>query len=302
MAEYYAQRASAGLIITEGTAPSPNGLGYARIPGIFNAEQVARLEEGHRRRAREGRPRSSCSSCTPAASAHPLNLPHGARVSRRRPSPAAGQMWTDAQGMQAMPVPEAMTEADIAGVDRANTCSAASNAIAAGFDGVELHARERLPARAVPPSEVQPAHRRVRRLDREPRPLRARGRRRRRSRPIGKDTRRHPPVAVRRVQRHARLSGDRSRLRAIWPRSSTQLGLRLHPPRRSLGDGCAGRCRRRSRRPSAAFGGTLILCRRLRRRSGRGRPRRRQGRPDRLRPAVPGQSRSGRALRSRCAR
>src|SRR5215470_17033938 len=41
MAEYYAQRASAGLIITEGTSPSPNGLGYARIPGIFSETQVA---------------------------------------------------------------------------------------------------------------------------------------------------------------------------------------------------------------------------------------------------------------------
>src|SRR5690606_20345905 len=41
MATYYAQRASAGLIITEGVSPSPNGLGYARIPGIFNEEQVA---------------------------------------------------------------------------------------------------------------------------------------------------------------------------------------------------------------------------------------------------------------------
>ena len=40
MADYYAQRASAGLIITEGTSPSPNGLGYARIPGIFSNEQV----------------------------------------------------------------------------------------------------------------------------------------------------------------------------------------------------------------------------------------------------------------------
>src|ERR1700729_165076 len=40
MAEYYAQRAGAGLIITEGTSPSPNGLGYARIPGIFSNEQV----------------------------------------------------------------------------------------------------------------------------------------------------------------------------------------------------------------------------------------------------------------------
>ena len=40
MAEYYAQRASAGLIVTEGTSPSPNGLGYARIPGAFSAEQT----------------------------------------------------------------------------------------------------------------------------------------------------------------------------------------------------------------------------------------------------------------------
>ena len=40
MAEYYGQRASAGLIVTEGTSPSPNGLGYARIPGLFNDAQV----------------------------------------------------------------------------------------------------------------------------------------------------------------------------------------------------------------------------------------------------------------------
>ena len=41
IADYYAQRSTAGLIITEGTSPSPNGLGYARIPGIFSQEQVA---------------------------------------------------------------------------------------------------------------------------------------------------------------------------------------------------------------------------------------------------------------------
>lgn len=40
MAEYYGQRASAGLMITEGTSPSPNGLGYARIPGLFNEAHV----------------------------------------------------------------------------------------------------------------------------------------------------------------------------------------------------------------------------------------------------------------------
>ena len=39
MATYYAQRAEAGLIITEGTSPSPNGLGYPRIPGLFNANR-----------------------------------------------------------------------------------------------------------------------------------------------------------------------------------------------------------------------------------------------------------------------
>src|SRR5664280_1735765 len=41
MAEYYGQRAGAGLIITEGTSPSPNGTGYPRIPGIWSQAQVA---------------------------------------------------------------------------------------------------------------------------------------------------------------------------------------------------------------------------------------------------------------------
>ena len=40
MVNYYTQRSGAGLIITEGIAPSPNGLGYARIPGLFNQSQV----------------------------------------------------------------------------------------------------------------------------------------------------------------------------------------------------------------------------------------------------------------------
>src|ERR1039458_1814059 len=40
MAEYYSHRAGAGLIITEGTSPSPNGLGYPRIPGMYNGAQV----------------------------------------------------------------------------------------------------------------------------------------------------------------------------------------------------------------------------------------------------------------------
>ena len=40
MVTYYRQRAGAGLIVTEGTSPAPEGLGYARIPGLFNREHV----------------------------------------------------------------------------------------------------------------------------------------------------------------------------------------------------------------------------------------------------------------------
>src|SRR5690554_150023 len=40
MATYYAQRSGAGLIITEGTSPSPEGLGYPRIPGIYSEKQI----------------------------------------------------------------------------------------------------------------------------------------------------------------------------------------------------------------------------------------------------------------------
>ena len=47
MAEYYRQRAEAGLIITEGTSPSPNGLGYARIPGLFRSEEHTSELQSH---------------------------------------------------------------------------------------------------------------------------------------------------------------------------------------------------------------------------------------------------------------
>ena len=53
MVEYYSQRASAGLIVTEGTSPSPNGLGYPRIPGIFTDTQVAAGKKSSLRFTRE---------------------------------------------------------------------------------------------------------------------------------------------------------------------------------------------------------------------------------------------------------
>jgi N-ethylmaleimide reductase len=137
MVQYYAQRASAGLIITEGTSPSPNGLGYARIPGIYSTEQVA----GWTRVTAAVHPLGAkifvkLMHC--GRIAHPLNLPAGARILGPSAVAAAGEMYTDAKGMQPNATPAAMTEADIkSAIDEYS--QAAKNAVAAGFDGVELH-------------------------------------------------------------------------------------------------------------------------------------------------------------------
>lgn len=137
MAQYYAQRSSAGLILTEGTAPSPNGLGYARIPGIFSHAQV----EGWRRVTdavhRQGAKFFMQLMHTGRVS-HPLNMPAGARVLAPSAIAAAGEMYTDAEGMKPQPVPIAMTSADIE-TTKGEYVQAAKNAIAAGCDGIELH-------------------------------------------------------------------------------------------------------------------------------------------------------------------
>ena len=46
MADYYRQRASAGMIVSEGIAPSADGLGYCRTPGIYNQEQIDACGQG----------------------------------------------------------------------------------------------------------------------------------------------------------------------------------------------------------------------------------------------------------------
>jgi N-ethylmaleimide reductase len=137
MAQYYAQRASAGLIITEGTSPSPNGLGYPRIPGIFSAAQIAGWKKitdaVHPLGAKMFMQLMHCGRI-----AHPLNLPPGARVLGPSAVAAAGEMFTDAEGMKPNATPEAMSEADIR-TAIAEFAQAATNAVAAGFDGIELH-------------------------------------------------------------------------------------------------------------------------------------------------------------------
>jgi N-ethylmaleimide reductase len=136
--DYYAQRAGAGLIISEGTQTSFAGQGYARTPGIHTPEQVAAwktvTDAVHARGAKMFMQFMHCGRI-----AHPLNrqipdLP----VAPSAVKPA-GQMWTDQQQMQDYPTPRALETAELpALIDEFVT--AARNARAAGFDGVELHA------------------------------------------------------------------------------------------------------------------------------------------------------------------
>jgi N-ethylmaleimide reductase len=138
MAEYYGQRASAGLIITEGTSPSPNGLGYPRIPGIFSSEQVTGWKKVTDAVHAKGA-KIFVQLMHTGRIGHQLNLPKGAKVLAPSAVRAAGQMYTDAEGLKDHPTPEAMTAADILAT-KAEFVTAATNAVKAGFDGIELHA------------------------------------------------------------------------------------------------------------------------------------------------------------------
>ena len=137
MADYYRQRSGAGLIITEGVAPSPNGLGYARIPGIFNKQQV----DGWKKvtsAVHQAGGKIVVQFMHTGRISHSLNMPAGAKVLAPSAVKAAGQMWTDTAMMQDFPVPKAMTSEDLVKT-KAEFVSAAKNAVEAGFDGVELH-------------------------------------------------------------------------------------------------------------------------------------------------------------------
>jgi N-ethylmaleimide reductase len=137
MAEYYAQRAAAGLIITEATSPSPNGLGYPRIPGLYTAEHVRgwRLttDAVH---AKGGK--IVMQLMHTGRVAHVANLPAGAQVLAPVAGVCPGEMYTDALGLQPFSPARAMTEAEIAQAV-AEFAHSAGLAIEAGFDGVELH-------------------------------------------------------------------------------------------------------------------------------------------------------------------
>ena len=138
MVKYYSSRAAAGLIITEGVSPSPNGLGYARIPGLFNEEQIQEWKKVTDAVHAKGGHIFVQLMHTGRIS-HLLNLPKGATVIGASPiAAAATQMYTDQQGMQPLPVPKEISTNDIPALIEEYVHSAKS-AINAGFDGVELH-------------------------------------------------------------------------------------------------------------------------------------------------------------------
>lgn len=138
MATYYAQRASAGLIVSEGVSPSPNGVGYARIPGLFSKEQVDAWKVVTRAVHTAGG-KIFAQLMHTGRIGHALNLPEGARVIAPSAVIATGQMWTDKEGMKDHPVPQALSTEDVLKTKN-EYVQAAKNAIEAGFDGIELHA------------------------------------------------------------------------------------------------------------------------------------------------------------------
>ena len=137
MAKYYGLRASAGLIITEGTAPSPNGLGYARIPGCYSKEQ-SNAWRGVTSAVHEQGGHIFLQLMHTGRISHPANMPKGTRILAPSAIAAPGTMYTDAEGPQPYPVPEEMSESDIQQAIE-EFASSAALAVEAGFDGVELH-------------------------------------------------------------------------------------------------------------------------------------------------------------------
>ncbi|MBR9971412.1 alkene reductase [Magnetospirillum sp. J10] len=135
-AEYYAQRASAGLIVSEGSQVSPMGQGYLATPGIHSAEQV----EGWK----------PVTAAVHAAGGRIfMQLWHVGRISHvsllpgqaapLAPSAITAETKTYlGQGFEAVSAPRALEVSEIAGIVD-DFRRAAANARAAGFDGVEIH-------------------------------------------------------------------------------------------------------------------------------------------------------------------
>lgn len=134
--EYYRQRASAGLIITEATNVSPMAKGYVRTPGIYTEEQI----ESWRRITDAVHVAGSkifLQIFHTARVALPDFLPDNAQPVAPSAVRASGQNFTD-EGMKDFVTPRELTTEEIKQIVK-DFGNAAKNGIAAGFDGVELH-------------------------------------------------------------------------------------------------------------------------------------------------------------------
>jgi N-ethylmaleimide reductase len=133
---YYEQRATAGLIISEGVFPSALGKGYVRTPGIETAAQVAawtRVTSAVH--ARGGR--IFMQIMHTGRVSHPLLLPEGAQPVAPSATKASGQTWTQ-EGQKEFVVPHELSTAEVKEVIESYRL-ATRRALEAGFDGVELH-------------------------------------------------------------------------------------------------------------------------------------------------------------------
>ncbi len=135
-AEYYSQRASGGLLITEAVNVSPMAKGYIRTPGIYNDEQVAAWRNvSDAVHARDGK--IFMQIFHTGRIALPDFLPDGELPVAPSQVKAVGQNYTD-EGMKEFVEPREMTLAEIRSTVQ-DFAYAAGNAIKAGFDGVEIH-------------------------------------------------------------------------------------------------------------------------------------------------------------------
>lgn len=134
--EYYTQRASAGLIVSEGSQVSPQGVGYPFTPGIYSPRQV----EGWKRvtdavHARGGR--IFLQLWHVGRISHPSLQPDGMLPVAPSAIKPAGEAFTY-EGLQPYVTPRVLETDEIAGV-LGQYRDGAANALAAGFDGVEVH-------------------------------------------------------------------------------------------------------------------------------------------------------------------
>ena len=135
--EYYRQRASAGLIISEGSQISPTAVGYLATPGIHSPEQIAGWKQvTDAVHGRGGKIFLQLWHCGRVS--HPSLQPGGILPVAPSAILSASQTFTP-QGWQPLVTPRALETSELPGIV-ADYRQAAQNSMAAGFDGVEIHA------------------------------------------------------------------------------------------------------------------------------------------------------------------